>query len=80
MIFDVYESLHLLNKSLYEATLYLEAIGRSGAFDAEWLDGFASSVCKVRSETNSYLTGVIQQVEERNYAMMPERDGRNQLD
>ncbi len=69
MIFDVYESLHLLNKSLYEATLYLEAIGRSGAFDAERLDGFTSSVCKVRSETNSYLTAVIQQVEEQNCTM-----------
>jgi len=44
--------------------MILETIGRSGAFDAERLDGFASSVCKVRSETNSYLTAVIQQVEE----------------
>ena len=70
MIFDVYESLHLLNKSLYEATLYLETIGRSGAFDAERLDAFASSVCKVRSETNSYLAGVIQQVEAQNCTMV----------
>jgi hypothetical protein len=66
MIFDVYESLHLLNKSLYEATLYLETIGRSGAFDAEQINGFASSVCKVRSETNLYLAGIIQQVESQN--------------
>lgn len=66
MIFDVYEALHMLNKSLYEATLYLDAISRTGAFDAERIEGFVGSVCKVRSETNSYLAGIIQQVEARN--------------
>jgi len=63
MIFEVYESLHLLNKSLYEATLYLETISCSGAFDTEKIDEFATSVARVRSETNVYLAGVIQQVE-----------------
>ena len=66
MIFDVYEALHMLNKSLYEATLYLEAISRTGAFDTERIEGFVGSVGKVRSETNSYLAGIIQQVEARN--------------
>ncbi len=66
MIFDVYESLHLLNKSLYEATLYLETIGRSGAFDNEQINKCVSSVCKIRSETNLYVVGVIQQVEAQN--------------
>lgn len=66
MIFDVYESLHLLNKSLYEATLYLETIGRSGAFESERIETFVSSVCKMRSETNSYLAGVIHEVETQN--------------
>ena len=69
MIFDVYESLHLLNKSLYEAILYLETISRSGAFDAEKIDEFAASVARVRSETNVYLAGVIQQVEAQSLAV-----------
>ena len=65
-IFDVYEGLHLFNDAMYKATLYLEAVAKSGAFDQKRLDDCRSSICQVRSATNVYLIGVIQQVERQN--------------
>jgi hypothetical protein len=62
-IFDAYEGLHLFNDSMYKATLYLEAVAKSGAFEQEQVEQCRSSICRVRSETNLYLIGVIQQAE-----------------
>ena len=65
-LFDAYEGLHLFNDSMYKATLYLEAVAKSGAFEQEQVDQYRSSICRVRSATNVYLIGVIQQVERLN--------------
>jgi hypothetical protein len=65
-IFDVYEGLHLFNDAMYKATLYLEAVAKTGAFDQSRLAECRSSICQVRSATNVYLIGVIQQVERLN--------------
>jgi hypothetical protein len=60
---DFYEGLHLFNDAMYKATLYLEAVSKSGAFKHEQLENFGSSICRVRSATNLYLIGVIQEIE-----------------
>jgi hypothetical protein len=65
-IFDVYEGLHLFNDAMYKATLYLEAVAKTGAFEQKQIDQYRSSICQVRSATNVYLIGVIQQVERLN--------------
>jgi len=66
-VFDVYEGLHLFNDAMYKATLYLEAVAKSGAFEPEQVELYRSSICRARSATNLYLIGVIQEVE-RQYA------------
>lgn len=65
-IFDAYEGLHLSNDAMYKATLYLEAVAKSGAFEQEQVAQCRSSICRVRSATNLYLIGVIQEVERQN--------------
>jgi hypothetical protein len=65
-IFDVYEGLHQFNDALYKATLYLEAIAKSGPFEQERMKRCRSAICRVRSETNLYLIDVIQEVERQN--------------
>jgi hypothetical protein len=65
-IFDVYEGLHQFNDTLYKATLYLEAIAKSGPFEQNRVDHCRASICHVRSTTNLFLIGVIQEVERQN--------------
>ena len=65
-IFDAYEGLHLFNDAMYKATLYLEAVAKSGGFEQEQVEQCRSSICRVRSATNLYLIGVIQQAERQN--------------
>ena len=64
--FDVYEGLHLFNDAMYKATLYLEAIGKAGVFEQGQVERCVASIRQVRSATNLYLIGVIQQVEAQN--------------
>jgi hypothetical protein len=65
-IFDVYEGLHQFNDALYKATLYLEAIAKAGPFEQDRMERCRSAICRVRSDTNVYLVGVIQAVERQN--------------
>jgi hypothetical protein len=65
-IFDVYEGLHQFNDALYKATLYLEAIAKAGPFEQDQVDHCHASICQVRSATNLFLIGVIQEVERQN--------------
>ena len=65
-IFDVYEGLHQFNDALYKATLFLEAIAKSGPFEQDRMKRCRSAVCQVRSQTNLYLLGVIEEVERQN--------------
>ena len=65
-IFDVYEGLHQFNDALYKATLYLEAIAKAGPFEQDRVDHCRASICQVRSATNLFLIGVIQEVERQN--------------
>ena len=65
-ILDAYEGLHQFNDALYKAILYLEAIGKSGPFEQDSMEHYRSDICRVRSETNLYLVGVIQHVERQN--------------
>lgn len=65
-IFDAYEGLHLFNDAMHKATLYLEAVAKSATFDQDQVDHCRSSICQVRSATNLYLIGVIQDVERHN--------------
>ena len=51
---------------MYKATLYLEAVAKSGAFDQTQVDHCRSSICRVRSATNLFLIGVIQEIERQN--------------
>lgn len=73
-IYDVYEGLHLFNDAMYRATLYIEAVAKSGAFDLKQVEHCRASILKVRSETNLYLIGVIQEVEQRqtNSELLPQ--------
>jgi len=65
-IFDVYEGLHQFNDALYKATLYLEAIAKSGPFEQDRMTRCRSAIHQFRSETNLYLIGVIEAVERQN--------------
>jgi hypothetical protein len=65
-IFDVYKGLHRFNDALYKATRYLVAIAKSGPFEKDRMESCRSAICRVRSETNVYLTGVIQAIEQQN--------------
>ena len=65
-IFDVYEGLHQFNDALYKSTLFLEAIAKSGPFEKDRMDHCRASICQVRSSTNLYLIGVIEEVERQN--------------
>jgi len=76
-IVDAYEGLHLFNDALYKATLYLEAIAKSGPFEKDRIDYCRTSICQVRSATNLYLVGVIQEVERQHSQAGVERKGRS---
>jgi len=65
-IFDVYEGLHQFNDALYKATLYLEAIAKAGPIEQTQMEQCRSSICRVRSATNLFLIGVIQEIERQN--------------
>lgn len=63
-ILDAYEGLHLFNDAMYKATLYLEAIAKSGTFEQDRMNQCRSSICRVRSSTNLYLIATIQKIED----------------
>ena len=65
---DAYEGLHLFNDAMHKATLYLEAVAKTGLFDQKRLDDCQFSICELRSATNIYLIDEIQQVERRSLA------------
>ncbi len=65
-IFAAYEGLHLFNEAMYKATLYLEAVGKSGGLEKEQMNQHRDSICQIRSATNLYLITVIREVEQRN--------------
>jgi hypothetical protein len=48
------------------ATLYLEAIGKAGPFEQDRMKRCRSAVCQLRSKTDLYLLGVIEDVERQN--------------
>jgi hypothetical protein len=72
-IFDVYQGLHQFNDALYEATLFLEAIAKSGQLEKDRMDHCRASICQVRSATNLYLFGVIQEIERQHYEVSEQR-------
>jgi hypothetical protein len=60
---DVDEGLHLSNDAIHTATIYLEAIAKSGDFEQERVDECLGSICRALTEANIYLIGVIHEVE-----------------
>ncbi len=77
-IVDAYEGLHLFNDALYKATLYLEAIAKSGPFEKivfgllPYFD-LPSSIC----DKFVSRSGAIQEVERQHSQAGVERKGRS---
>lgn len=61
--FDVLEALFLMNESLHKADLYLTALSKHEAFDANKIRRYSEWLKNVRASTNAYLMGVVQKAE-----------------